>query len=178
MTQSCCQVMTPALIMSLSLFLRHPWANCQYCQFPLLPPQARYHHLHSWTTGYTTTRSRIFLSNWWWSSRHWYSVQRRENTLSQSMKLRIVKHTPDIKFRYPTTYMHGCNRRFKPEWVHGHSWLHYSASEDGVYCKACALFAPSEIKQQKLGSLVNKPFSVWTKQSSIWAVGIPPVFHD
>jgi len=49
--------------------------------------------------------------------------------------------------RHPTTHMHGCNRRFKCEWVHSHSWLHYSASEDGVYCKACALFAPSEIKQ-------------------------------
>ena len=32
------------------------------------------------------------------------------------MKLRILKHTPDIKF---TTSMHGCNRRFKLEWLHG-----------------------------------------------------------
>ena len=47
-----------------------------------------------------------------------------------------------------------------------HSWLHYSASEDGVFCKACALFAPGEVQQQKLGSLVSKPFSLWTKQSS------------
>ena len=34
-----------------------------------------------------------------------------------------------------------------------------------VLCKACVLFDPSEVKQQKLGSLVNKPFSLWTKQS-------------
>ena len=62
--------------------------------------------------------------------------------------------------------MHGCNRQFKVEWVRNHPWLHYSSSEDGVYCKACALFAPSDIRQQKLGVLVTKPFSVWTKQSS------------
>ena len=62
--------------------------------------------------------------------------------------------------------MNGCNRQFKPEWVQTHSWLHHSASEDGVFCKACALFAPSEVQQQTLGSLVSKPFSLWTKQSS------------
>ena len=89
-------------------------------------------------------------------------------SLSQSMKLGLVRHTPDVKFNYPTTYMHGCNRRFKPEWIRSHSWLHYSVSEYGVYCKACALFAPSEIKKQKLGSLVSKPFSVWTKQCSVF----------
>ena len=65
-------------------------------------------------------------------------------------------------------FMHGCNRQFKPEWTQSHSWLHYSPSEDGVYCKACVLFAPADVKQQKLGSLVNKPFSVWTKQSSFF----------
>ena len=88
-------------------------------------------------------------------------------SLPQSMKLRLVNHTPYSKFNYPKTYLNGCNRRFKPEWVHNHSWLHYSASEDGVYCKACALFGRSEIKLQKLGSLVSKPFSLWTKQSSV-----------
>ena len=87
-------------------------------------------------------------------------------TLSQSMKLKLVDHTPDAKYKYPTKYMNGCSRRFKPEWVQIHSWLHYSASEDGVFCKACALFAPGEVQQQKLGSLVSKPFSLWMKQSS------------
>lgn len=63
---------------------------------------------------------------------------------------------------YFLNYMHGCNQRLKPEWVQNHSWLHYSVSEDGVYCKACALFAPTDVKQQNLGSVVNKAFSVWT----------------
>ena len=82
------------------------------------------------------------------------------NTLSQGNKFKLLTHTPDSNVSYPTTFMNGCNRRFKPEWVKNHSWLHYSASEDGVYCKACALFAPTEIKRQKLGTLVTKPFSL------------------
>ena len=84
------------------------------------------------------------------------------------MKVKLIKHTPDAKFNYPTKFMHGCNRRFKPEWVQSHSWLHYSLSEDGVYCKACVLFAPANVKQQKLGLLVSKPFSVWTKKSTFF----------
>ena len=88
------------------------------------------------------------------------------NSLTQNNKLKLLNHTPDSNFNYPTTFLNGCNRRFKPEWIKSHSWLHYSASEDGVYCKACALFAPSEIKRQKLGALVTKYFSLWTKQST------------
>ena len=45
-----------------------------------------------------------------------------------------------------------------------HPWLHYSLSEDGAYCKARTLFAPSK---QKLDTLVvSKPFSLWTKHFS------------
>lgn len=47
-----------------------------------------------------------------------------------------------------------------------HPWLYYSLSKDGVYCKACALFAPSDIREQKLCVFVSKPFNVWTKKSS------------
>lgn len=88
------------------------------------------------------------------------------HSLPQSSKLELINHIPDSNYIYPTKYLHGCNRRFKPEWVRNHPWLHYSIAEDGVYCKACALFAPGDISRQKLGSLVSKTFSVWTKQSS------------
>ena len=89
-------------------------------------------------------------------------------SLDNSMKLKLIKQSPDARFNYPVKFMHGCNRRFKPEWAQNHSWLHYSPSEDGVYCKACVLFAPADIKRQKLGLLVNKPFFCWTKQSSFF----------
>ena len=90
------------------------------------------------------------------------------HTLPQRSKLELINHSPGHNFIYPTKYLHGCNRRFKPEWVINHPWLHYSIAEDGVYCKACALFAPSDISRQKLGSLVSKPFNLWTKQSSVF----------
>ena len=100
------------------------------------------------------------------------------STLSQSMKLKLLNHTPDVKYKYPTKYMNGCNRRFKPEWVQTHSWLHYSASEDGVFCKACILFAPSEVQQQTLGSLVSKPFSLWMKISSAFKSNEQLSYHQ
>ena len=79
-------------------------------------------------------------------------------SLDKSMKLKLIKQAPDAKLNYPTKFMHGCNQRLKPEWTQSHSSLHYSPSEDGVYCKACVLFAPADVKRQKLCSLVNKPF--------------------
>ncbi len=94
--------------------------------------------------------------------------EKKVHSLSQSMRLRLVNHNQDSKYNFPKTYLNGCNRRFKPEWGKNHSWLHYSTSEDGVYCKACVLFGPREIQHQKLGILVNKPFSLWTKQSSVF----------
>ena len=53
-------------------------------------------------------------------------------SLDKSMKLKLIKQAPDAKFNYPKKFMHGCNRRFKPEWTQSHSWLHYSPSEDGA----------------------------------------------
>ena len=94
------------------------------------------------------------------------------------MQLKLVNHSPDSKFNYPKTYMNGCNQRFKPEWVRSHPWLHYSASEDGVYCKACALFGPSEVKHQKLGMFLSKPFSLWTKQSSAFVKHEQLAYHQ
>jgi hypothetical protein len=88
--------------------------------------------------------------------------------LPQGVKLDIVNHTPSASFKYPTKFLNGCNRHFKVEWATLHPWVHYSVSDDGVYCKACALFAPGDAGSQKLGTLVNKPFSVWTKQSFVF----------
>ncbi len=88
--------------------------------------------------------------------------------LPQSIKLKIINNQPDATYNYPIKCLYGKNRRFKVEWVKNHQWLHYSMSEDGVYCKACALFAPSNVRQQSLGVFVTKPFQLWTKQSSVF----------
>ena len=31
-------------------------------------------------------------------------------------------------------------RRFKPDWLKTHPWMHYSQISDGVYCCACVIF--------------------------------------
>ena len=64
--------------------------------------------------------------------------------------------------------MNGCNHRFQVEWVKAHPWLHYSLTEDGVYCKACALFAPDDAGRQKLAILVVKPFCKRMNQSAVF----------
>lgn len=91
------------------------------------------------------------------------------NSLDKAEKLKLIQQVPDPRLNYPVKQMYGRNRRFKPEWAQKHPWLHYSSSEDSVYCKACVLFAPTDIHGQKLGMLVNKPFSNWTKQSSYFS---------
>lgn len=57
-------------------------------------------------------------------------------------------------------------RQFQPEWVRSFPWLHYSKHTDGAFCRACALIAPSDVKGQKLGYFVTKPFTSWIKMTS------------
>lgn len=75
-------------------------------------------------------------------------------------KLKIARLDPDPHANYPSVFMDGCNRRFKVQWLQSHPWLHYSSSEDGLYCRACALFSPEEVSGQRLGVLIitTEPF--------------------
>ncbi len=101
-----------------------------------------------------------------------------ENHLPQSVKLEIINLVPDANYTYPVKNMYGINRRFKVEWAKNYPWGHYSMSKDGVYCKACALFAPCDIGRQKLGVFVTKPFQVWTKQSSAFLCHEEHKYHQ
>ena len=49
-------------------------------------------------------------------------------------------------------------RSFKLAWLDEYSWLVYSPSEDGVYCKVCDLFSSSS----KISRLVKLPLTFWT----------------
>ena len=53
--------------------------------------------------------------------------------------------------------------RFIPSCLKQYPWLHYSQHEDGVYCRACAMFAPKQVGGQDLGQFVTKPFKFWGK---------------
>ena len=88
--------------------------------------------------------------------------------LSDDHKLAIINSNPHSSSSYPTTFMNGCNRKFKAEWVKVYPWLHYSQSMDGVYCKACSLFCPESAGGVRVGALVNEPFCRWTSQGSVF----------
>ena len=51
----------------------------------------------------------------------------------------------------------GSFRQFQPSWVKQFLWLHYSKFEDGGFCRACAIFAPSSEDRQ----FVTQPFKMW-----------------
>ena len=57
-------------------------------------------------------------------------------------------------------------------------WLNYSKSKDGTFCKACALFAPSEVNRQNLGILVSSPFCNWTYASSAFQRHEKKAYHQ
>ncbi len=44
-------------------------------------------------------------------------------------------------------------------------WLHYSQFCDGVFCRACALFAPSVVGGHDPGQFVTSPFKAWVKMT-------------
>ena len=84
-------------------------------------------------------------------------------SLSAPAKYDVLKnpqvHAPHKKF--PTQYLGGCNRSFKPVWLSQHSWMVYCDKVDGVFCAPCALFSC----QPSRGNFVCKPFRTWHKKS-------------
>ena len=66
----------------------------------------------------------------------------------------------------PSTFAHGCNRKFSPEWLLKYPWLRYSPSQDAVFCSACAVMLKPHERAGK-GALVNAPFRNWVKLSDV-----------
>ena len=66
----------------------------------------------------------------------------------------------------PSTFSHGCNRKFSTRWLQKYSWLRYSPNLDAVFCSPCAILVGNESRQEK-GWLVNRPFSNWVKLSDV-----------
>uniref|UniRef100_A0A1X7UTS8 TTF-type domain-containing protein n=1 Tax=Amphimedon queenslandica TaxID=400682 RepID=A0A1X7UTS8_AMPQE len=65
----------------------------------------------------------------------------------------------------PSSYGHGCMRKFNVDWLRKYSWLPYSPSLNGVFCGPCSILL-TESKRNGKGILVNTPFSNWVKISS------------
>lgn len=65
-----------------------------------------------------------------------------------------------LDFVFPITSIGQYNRRFQPKWLLQYSWMMYSISADGAFCKFCAIFCDN---RNTKGQFVNEPFRAWNK---------------
>lgn len=73
---------------------------------------------------------------------------------------------PDKHFNFPGTIFGNKMRKFNHSWLETFTWLVYSKTEDGAYCKYCFLFSPKQVgnvSSQNVGRLVIHPFKNWKK---------------
>ena len=63
----------------------------------------------------------------------------RSLTTGQMFQLLKNHFKPGPAFVFPTSYMAGCNRSFKLEWLSRFPWLVYSQTLDGGFRLPCAL---------------------------------------
>ena len=82
-------------------------------------------------------------------------------TAAQKYKLLTKHKVPSKNHIFPTHYVGGCNRSFRPNWLSQHPWMVYSEKVDGAFCIACTIFCNDPLK----GYFVSKPFRIWNKKS-------------
>ena len=75
-------------------------------------------------------------------------VAQKLQELPQEKKYALLTQhkRPPQGFQFPTTFVGGCNRSFRPSWLSDHRWLAYSTQLDGAFCVPCALFNGSGVK--------------------------------
>lgn len=86
-------------------------------------------------------------------------------SLSQAEKLNVLTnhYKPGKDFAFPRVLMNGCYRSFQRGWLEKYPWLVYSKECNGGFCLPCIFFSTRE----KVGALVNTPFTRWTKVGSV-----------
>jgi len=89
------------------------------------------------------------------------------NKMSDAQKLHLLQNRfrPDSRYAFPSVFMNGCNRSFRYSWIEKYPWLVYSPRLDGVFCIYCALFTKDRGSRC---SLVNQPFTKWTRSSHVF----------
>jgi len=99
--------------------------------------------------------------------------------LNRENKYQILKHEPSSNATYPRTrcYESDSFRRFKPIWLNKYPWIHYSHHVDGVFCRACALFAGEQLGGQSPGQFITLPFKNWVVQSQKMKAHARSAYH-
>ncbi|XP_041372656.1 uncharacterized protein LOC121385929 [Gigantopelta aegis] len=89
----------------------------------------------------------------------------KEMSDAQTLHLLQKHYRPDSRYAFPAVFVNGCNRSFKYSWIEKYPWIVYSARLDGVFCIYCALFRKDRSSR---GSIVNLPFTKWTRCSHVF----------
>ena len=66
---------------------------------------------------------------------------------------------PSATYKFPAHTFGKQQRHFLRSGLTKYKGLAYSKSADSGYCKYCILFAQTEVSGQRLGMLVNRPFT-------------------
>ena len=86
--------------------------------------------------------------------------------LSREEKYSILVSDPNSD---PSTHPRTCRsvafHQFHQLWLAQCPWVHYGPHIDGVFCRACILFAPATVGGQHLGQFVTKPFKSWVSMT-------------
>ena len=92
-----------------------------------------------------------------------------KTSLTNAVKLAALEDhfIPHKLYKFPTRIEYGKKRSFSSSWLNTYKWLVYSPTEDGAYCKYCALFGDNlNIKSGlKADKLVTTPLTFWTTGS-------------
>ena len=84
--------------------------------------------------------------------------------LNREQIYKILTHEPNKDPAcYPRTCLceSDCFRQFQPTWVKKYPWIHYSSHVNGIFCRACVIFAPEKIGGQFPGKFMTKEFNNW-----------------
>ena len=90
------------------------------------------------------------------------AITRAHNEMTSEQKYYFLMNheKPTDHTCFPVSYVGGCNRSFKRDWINQYSWLCYSFHLDGAFCLPCALFSG---RTDSAAALVTKPFTKWNK---------------
>lgn len=86
-------------------------------------------------------------------------------TLSVGEKYHPLKDhfAPPMHYKFPSRFLHQCQRCFQPRYLRNVSWMIYSPSLDVAFCQHCASMMTYESRKNK-GAFVNKPFTSFMKK--------------
>lgn len=95
-------------------------------------------------------------------------------TMVEKYKLLTNHKVPRNDHIFPTQFLSGCNRSFRPAWLSQNPWMVYSEQVDGIFCIVCAIFCTDSSK----GYFVNKPFRAWNKKGEKFKEHVNSLYHQ